>query len=197
MSVSVCSLKFFDPFPPKIGDLYKVFLMQVGQLLKANSMIVEQEFKLLKAIKVPVRSNGILAARFEKEKREAEDLERKSSRRCVSPEPRIQEISIKSDMKSPTSSAVSFLMRMDEDLQRIKQSNRKYEQTSDRRRDWVLNAPLIHPMKSKVAESTINEGKVCGITWHGWLVILLVIGIFIPGTILILLNVTGDIKFFN
>jgi hypothetical protein len=161
--------------------------MQVGQLLKANNMIVEQEFKMMKVLKIPVRSNGILAAQFEKEKRELERLEtanqEKKSLRFASPKHRIQEISIKSDMKSPTSSAMSFLMRMDEDLQRIKQSNRKYSKTSERRRDWILNAPLIHPIKSKVPDSTINDAKACGITWHGWLIILLVVGIIIPGLI--------------
>lgn len=161
-----------------------VIVLQVGQLLKANNMIVEQEFKLLKTIKVPVRSHGILSEKFERERREAEDLEMQSSSRHGSPKPRIQKISIKSDMKSPTTSTMSFLAKMDEDLQRIKQSNSKYETSSSRRRDWMLNAPLIHPMRSAKPEPTVDDGRVCGISWLGFLLVLLVVCVLLPAAII-------------
>lgn len=166
----------------------QVYVMQVGQLLKANNLLVEQELKLHKTIKVPVRAHGLLAAQFEKERREAEDLEKKQSHaRHHSPNLRVQEISIKRDMKSPSASAMSFLARMDEDLQRIKQSNRKHVgKCTDKRRDWMLNAPLIHPMKSRSAEPTVNDGNVCGITWHGWLVVVILVCILLPMVVIVM-----------
>eukprot|EP00118_Oscarella_pearsei_P026933 m.310580 g.310580 ORF g.310580 m.310580 type:complete len:272 (+) comp52773_c0_seq1:53-868(+) len=166
------------------------FSCTIGQIKTANGLMSEQDLKVLRKIKIPVRKNGLLEEQYnERKEREREDAGNETV---------IRTISIRSDMKSPTSSALSFLQKMDKDLHRIHQFERKHrEEEGDNggghgSSSWVLRAPLIHPLKARnKREATVDDGTICGWNWKLLLAIFVVTFIVGPPVMVLLYHLSN------
>ncbi|CAL1542866.1 unnamed protein product, partial [Lymnaea stagnalis] len=178
--------------------------LQVSEIKRINNLIQDQEFYALKVIKVPMTKYGILSEQFGTQDQvlkhprnvknqssnsflsEDQDLldhfnESDSQHDFSDPETQIKvlrTLSIRDNLTSDDKEAEKFLQKMDEDLNKLKQSSRG-ERESLTEVISILTNKSIHPLETSKPISKGN-GADCGISWWSILIASLAIAVIAP-----------------
>jgi hypothetical protein len=162
------------------------FSWQMEEIKRANNLYSEQDFHALQKIKIPVQPHGILAEEAEKQKNKPAPLDLNPSTSGINgtlengydddddDESSYRTISIRSALDSPH----SFLRNMDEDLRMICKGTPLRKANLDEV-TRTLTVTCIHPLKLQAQKRDL--GNVWGIGWKGFVVLVVIICIVIPG----------------
>lgn len=162
--------------------------LQMEEIKRANNLYSEQDFHALQKIKIPVQPHGILAQEEEeKQKKKPEPLNLDPSTSGMNgtlingyddddDEACVRTLSIRSALDSPN----SFLRSMDEDLRMICKGTPLRKANLDEVAR-TLTVTCIHPLKMQAQKRDL--GNVYGVGWKGFIVVVVVVCIIIPGVL--------------
>ncbi|XP_071952391.1 lysM and putative peptidoglycan-binding domain-containing protein 3-like [Antedon mediterranea] len=163
------------------------YAVPVAELKRINNLLQDQDFYALSKIKIPVKRYGLLTEIKEEEKRrrlQENEAGLTNSTRIENLSEEDEEEELFSVRKISIRDAIhdgeakQFLRNMDRDLKRIQTATTSKKESLDEVLS-MLTEKRIHPFQQKTP-ATYCDGATCGLKWWTMLILLFVIGIFIP-----------------